>query len=113
MSGFSIAIQPTIGAKGLLFRFRVRNAGSAADEVALIQDVKVEKVGEQEVACEIKSAGDIPLTEWNYNDAPEGFKKVTCKPLDSGEYDVIAFGSHGVGEVHLNVAANGTVTPAQ
>lgn len=110
MSGFAIDIQPTTGMKGLLLRFRLSDAAEVGKEVPLIQGVRVEKAGEQEATCELKSAGYMPLAEWNYNEAPDGFQKLTCKPLHRGEYDVIAYGYHSQGEAHLSVAENGTVT---
>jgi hypothetical protein len=110
MSGFAIDIQPTTGTKGLVLRFRFRDPAEVGKEVPLIQGVRVEKAGEKDVTCEVKSAGYLPLAEWNYNEEPSGFQKLSCKPLDRGEYDVIVYGYYAQGEAHLSVGGNGAVT---
>lgn len=110
MSGFAIDIQPTTGTKGLVLQFRFSDPAAVGKEVLLIQGVKVEKVGGKDVTCEVKSAGYMPLAEWKYNEEPSGFQKLTCKPLDRGEYDVIAYGYHAQGEARLSVGENGAVT---
>ena len=108
MSGLAINIQSAMDARGLVLRFRLKNPEAGA-EVPLIQGVMVEKAGEREVTCEVKSEGYMPMGEWHYNDEPFGFKKLSCRPLVRGEYEVFVYGYHSQGESHLSIGENGLV----
>lgn len=109
-SGAAIDIQPVRGSHGVAFRFRREGNADAGLDVPLVQSVMVEKVGEQYVTCELKSAGYMPLAEWNYNEEPFGFHKISCKPLDRGEYEVLANGYGANGAAHIKIDESGIIT---
>jgi hypothetical protein len=52
--------------------------------------------------------GDEGLDD--FDEEPSGFQTLGCKPLDRGEYDVIAYGYDAQGEARLSVGENGAVT---
>jgi hypothetical protein len=109
-SGAAIDIRPIQESGGVVFKFRREGNADAGLDIPLVQTVMVEKVGEQAVTCELKSAGYLPLGEWRYGDEPSGFHKASCKPLDRGEYEVLAYGYGANGTAHIKVDESGRVT---